>query len=224
MGLAFLHRLVVATHLQFGQASACGVDQICAFLKMVGLGAFVAASHGAQQAVSAAMQGQIVAFGETQRRRLAAAMQPRQIALCEDETFHPEVCLVAMEPASGYILLERYAEARDAATWTEALQEALEDLPVEVVIVGSDEAAGLVAQIERGLGAHQAPDLFHVQRELWKALGHPLARSLDTPKAALAEAEETTALWETHRDDYWSSPRPPGRLSTTVPFVPFPSA
>ena len=40
-----------------------------------------------------------------------------------DETFHPEICLVAIEPVSNFILLERYAADRSAATWTQALEQ-----------------------------------------------------------------------------------------------------
>ena len=36
-------------------------------------------------------------------------------ALCEDETFHPAVCLVAIEAASNFIVLEEYAESRRKA-------------------------------------------------------------------------------------------------------------
>jgi hypothetical protein len=27
------------------------------------------------------------------------------VTVCEDETFHPAICLVALEPVSGFILL-----------------------------------------------------------------------------------------------------------------------
>ena len=46
---------------------------------------------------------------------------------------HPQICLVGLEPVSNFILLERYAEDRSAATWTQALDEALRGLRVEVV-------------------------------------------------------------------------------------------
>ncbi|MFK5953981.1 MAG: hypothetical protein QM498_13040, partial [Desulfobacterium sp.] len=32
------------------------------------------------------------------------------ITLCEDETFHPQTCLVAIEPESNYIILEKVAQ------------------------------------------------------------------------------------------------------------------
>jgi hypothetical protein len=36
----------------------------------------------------------LIRFGEEEDRRLAASMPPREITLCEDETFHPQICLV----------------------------------------------------------------------------------------------------------------------------------
>ena len=52
-------------------------------------------------------------------------MALRQVTVCEDETFHPGICLVALEPVSNFILLEQYAEDRSAATWTQALDAAM---------------------------------------------------------------------------------------------------
>ena len=66
-------------------------------------------------------------------------MPKKMIMLCEDETFHPEICLVAIEPVSNFILVERYAMNHEAKTWNEAVSDALENLPVEVIQIASDE-------------------------------------------------------------------------------------
>ncbi len=194
-GLAFLHRLVAAAQLVFVQVGPGGIRPLGRFLELSGLDAFVASSYGSQHSVSTEMEAPILAYAQEQRAELGAQMSPRQITACEDETFHPEVCLVAIEPVSDFILLEHYAERRDEATWTAAMAEALAGLPVEVVQVASDEGRGLLAHIRHGLGAHQAPDLFHVQRELWKATTRPLASLVDKSAAALAGAEETARAW-----------------------------
>jgi hypothetical protein len=57
-------------------------------------------------------------------------MPPRQITLCEDETSHPQICLVAIEPVSNFLLLEQYQPQRDATTWDRCLDEKLAGLPV----------------------------------------------------------------------------------------------
>jgi hypothetical protein len=211
-GLAFLHRLVVALHFLFNQVGLSGVDLLCSFLELTGLDAFVASSHGAQHEVSAAMTEGIVTFGQTQRRQQAAVMPHRTIGLAEDETFPEGVWLVAMDPASGYIVLEQEAENREAATWTAAVQAATADMWLTIAVSGGDEAPGLAAHAT-GIGAHHAPDVFHVQRPLWQALVRPLHRSLERPAAALTYAKAQTnswrERWQAHEEGRRTVGRPP---------------
>ena len=116
VGLAFLHRLLITVHFVFTQVGPCGIRLICQFLELSKLDRFVAASHGAQQQVSQKMQAGLATFGAQERSRLAQGMAPKKITICEDETFHPETCLVAIEPVSDFILVEKYAKHRDAET------------------------------------------------------------------------------------------------------------
>ena len=210
-GVALLHRVVAALHLVFVQQCACGVDRVGEFLRLSGLHVFAASSHGYHHGVARRVEGLLGAYGLAERTRLATGMTPRPIALCEDETFHPETCLVGIEPASGFIVLERYADARDAATWTAEMDQALAGLPVEVVVVSSDEAKGLRSHIRQGLGAEPSPDLFHVQHDLSRATARPMARRIDGPTAAHAQAVQVTADARKAKADYWDNPRPPGR-------------
>jgi len=175
VGWAFLHRLVVAAHFSFAQVGPCGIRPLCLFLELSKLDRFVGASYGSQQLVSHKMEAEIGAFGAQERARLAQGMAPQKISICEDETFHPETCLVAIEPVSGFILVEKYAEARDAETWNEALKQATKGLAVEVIQSCSDEAKGILCHVREELGAHHSPDLFHPQQELHKATSLALA-------------------------------------------------
>lgn len=209
-GLAFLHRLVGALHFVFGLVGLGGVDLVCTFLKLTGLDAFVAASHGEQHGVAATMTEQTVTFGAQQRERLASRMAPRTIALAEDETFPEGVLLEAMEPVSGFILHEKDAPDREAATWTAAVEDALAGMPVKIAVMGGDEAAGLAAHA-RQMEAHHAPDLFHVQHPLWQALARPLIRSLESPAEALAEAKAHSADWRERQACHERGERPVGR-------------
>jgi Family of unknown function (DUF6399) len=138
-------------------------------------------------------------------------MTPKRISVCEDETFHPQVCLVSIEPVSDFILLEVYCQGRDALAWTTQLTTALEGLPVEVVQVTSDEAKGLLAHARAGVGAHHSPDLFHVQHDLSKATSLPLRAQLSRAQTDLDEARQQTQRWIARRDTYQQGPRPPGR-------------
>jgi hypothetical protein len=164
-GIQFIHRIMVAIHLVFEADCGCGIRHISQFLQLTGLDRVVAASYGTEQAVAKNIVHGIVEFGREERLQLGPQMTPRDITVCEDETFHPETCLVAIEPVSGMILLEAYRDHRDAETWNQSLKGALEGLPVTVVQSVSDEARGLQAHA-RDMGAHHSPDLFHVQQEL----------------------------------------------------------
>lgn len=169
-GLAFLHRVVVAAQFVILYPDSVGIRNISLFLKLSKLDAFVGASFGTQQKSAVAMDHAMVTYGREQRAKLGISMAPKKISAVEDETFHPEVCLVAMEPVSNFILLEKYAERRDAGTWTESLREALSDLPVEVIQITSDEAKGLIRHAETELKVHHSPDIFHVLHEIGKGV------------------------------------------------------
>jgi len=189
-GLDFLHRLLTALHLVFGQAGGGGIRNTCMFLQLSGLGQFAAASYGAQQAAAEEVEQAIVQFGQEEDQRLAAAMPPQDISLAEDETFHPQCCLVGIEPVSNFILLEQYADRRDAETWQRCLNQRLEGLPVHVLQVTSDHAKALIRHAEICLGAHHSPDLFHVQHETVKATGFALANQQERAQKALEKARE----------------------------------
>ena len=93
----------------------------------------MAASYGSQQAAAEEIENQIVQFGQEEDQRLAAQMQPREITLAEDETFHPQCCLVGIEPVSNFILWEQYADRRDADTWDRRIDQRLTGLPITVL-------------------------------------------------------------------------------------------
>jgi Family of unknown function (DUF6399) len=211
-GVGGLHRRVRAAHVAITLRGGAGVRMVCEFLELSGLSAVVGASYGSPQALNAAVETALVALAKAQRTELAEGMAPRQITVCEDETFPPETCWVSLEPVSGFILLEQYAEHRSAATWTEALRAALEGLKVEVIQGTGDQAKALRRPIEQDYQAHQSPDLFHGRHEGAKATSLHLARPVKPAEAQAAAAE---AQWNTERaaaQAYQDQrPHPPGR-------------
>jgi hypothetical protein len=192
-GLAFLHRLWAAIHLVFVQANDCGLRNVGWFLRLAGLDEFLPNSYGAQQAFARHMETLLADFGREEDQRLAAQMPPREISLCEDETFHPQICLVAIEPVSNFLLLEQYAPQRDTATWTHCLDERLAGWSVTVLQVTSDEAKALIAHAEQSLGVHHSPDLFHVQQDLVRGTSVALAGQTARAHQAVADAGQVTA-------------------------------
>ena len=191
-GVEFLLRLMTTLHLVFGQANDCGLRNLGLFLRLSGLDELLPASYGAQQAFAARLEARLAEYGHEEEQRLAAQMPPREISLCEDETFHPQICLVGIEPVSGYLLLEQYAPQRDAQTWNGCLDQRLVGWPVTVVQVTSDQATALIAHTQEHLGAHHSPDLFHVQQESVKATAAALAGQTKRAHEAATGAEQHT--------------------------------
>jgi hypothetical protein len=211
-GYRFLRRLVAALHLVFHLVGDAGLRPLSRFLQLTQLDRFVAASFGAQQALAVRLQDSLSTYAGQQGQRLAAAMPPRQITACLDENFHgQQACLVAVEPCSNFLLLEAYQPQRDGPTWTAALQEALQGLPVEVIQVTSDQAKGLIACARDGLQAQHTPDLFHVQRELSRATSLALQRQVQAAQAEVDRAQAHTQAQRQRQQDYQHGPRPPGR-------------
>lgn len=199
-GVDFLHRLLTALHLVFVQANDCGIRNLCFFLELSGLDEFIAASYGAQRAVAEEMESLLIRFGQEEDQRLAAQMPPCEITLCEDETFHPQICLVAMEPVSNFILLEQYQPQRDAATWNRCLDEKLGGLPITVCQVTSDQAKALITHAETHLGAHHSPDVFHVQYDTVKATSLALSGQTQRAFEDLERTRQNTAALHAQQD------------------------
>lgn len=187
-GSAFLHRLVLCLLLVFTEMGPFGRRRISLALELMGLSPFVASSDGSLHALCVRLENQIISYEADCRPCLAEQMPHKRITACEDETFHPQICLVAIEPVSDFILLEKYAETRDADTWTTALSKGLEGLPVKVIQSTSDEGAGLLGHAQKGLGAHHSPDIFHCQHDLSKATSIDLAAQVHRAEEAIAEA------------------------------------
>jgi hypothetical protein len=100
-GVRWLHQLLLAAHFTITLQGGAGVRVVCQFLELSGLSAFVGASYGAHQGLNAALEEALVAVACEQRAALAQGMPHRDLTVCEDETFHPQICLVALEPSVG---------------------------------------------------------------------------------------------------------------------------
>jgi len=93
------------------------------------------------------------------RKRIVCheGMKPKKVTGCRDETFHPQTCLVAIEPVSNFILLEKYAPGRKSEEWTSSMKKAFGDMPIEVIQSTSDEGKGVLHHVKEDLGAHHSP-------------------------------------------------------------------
>jgi len=206
-----LHRLVLAAHFIITMLGFSGIRLVCMFFELTGLDKFVASSIGAQHGVCVDMEQAIIEFDRQERERLAVSMPPKDITVCQDETFHPETCLVAIEPASNFILLEKYADSRKSTEWTSAMEDAAKALPVKIVQSTSDEGKGIVSHVKSHLGAHHAPDVFHVQYEIVKGTSAVLAGKKKKAEIALSKANEEVERCIKIKEDYQKVQHGPGR-------------
>ena len=197
-------------HFVLTMCGAGSVRTVCTLLELSGLEQFVASSYGSQRAVTVEMEEAIVAYEKAEVSLLGKEMRPKKITVSEDETFHPEICLVAIEPVSNYIVLEAYAPDRTAETWTVRMEASLDGLPVEVIQGTSDEAKALCHHIEKDLGAHQSPDVFHVQHTACKAMTAPLARQIRTAEKAVEAAQKKVEKEQASQAKYLNR-KPVGR-------------
>jgi hypothetical protein len=212
VGIAFLHRLMTSAHLSFTKDGTASIHNISDFLKRSGLSPFVASSYSAQRRVSVQLDENIIQFGKNEEKRLARKMPKKFITLCEDETFHPEICLVAIEPVSNFILVERYAVNREAKTWNEAVSKALEGLPVEVIQVASDEGRSLISHALKCLKVHHSPDCFHVIYEIGKGTCGALMSKVKKAEKEYEKAVKQIQQIEQKKESFDSADkRPVGR-------------
>jgi uncharacterized protein DUF6399 len=187
-GLKFLQKMVTAAMfvIEYGPSGVRGTQ---AYLHLSGADQFVASSYGALQAYSMRMEQYIVSFGADEEKLRAAKMRARKITAGLDEMFrgrHP--CLVAIEVASNFILLEKFTEDRTADTWKRELSTRLDGLNIEIGQVTSD-LCGAITSYAKNIGASHSPDLFHGQYELSKATAGPLASQERSFEKSLEEAD-----------------------------------
>jgi hypothetical protein len=213
LGLAFLHRLCAAAHLVFVEAGACGVAMVSKFLRLSCLDRFVACSVESQRQLNQSVQNAIVSYVAAEQPILQSKMPDKEITVCQDETFTGGLCLVAIEPESGFILLEKKAENRTCETWTAHMSEAMRGMKAKIIQSTSDEGKGLLAYAEHTLGVAHSPDIFHVQHELCKAVAAPVALKIRRTERAIQSANEDLNALNLEKEKYLKNiaDRGPGR-------------
>ena len=191
-GVAFLHRMVIAAIFMFTIKNPGGISQISEFLKLAQLDKFMGTSYGSIQKLSVEIQKLLTEFAQNQTEEQIGKADKKEITLCLDETFFSRLlCLVAIEPVSNFIFLEKSVENRKTETWLDNMEAAVGDLPVEVVQVTSDEARALL-KVARELEVPHSPDLFHILQPLSRATSLRLAKQVQSAIDDYYEALEYT--------------------------------
>ena len=194
--------MALGAHFVITLLGAGSVRQVCQFFELTGIDSFIASSYGSQQKVSVNVEKSIVDFGENETKRMAKEMKPKEITVCEDETFHPETCLVAIDPDSNFILLEQYSDGRKRSDWTQAMNDSLEGIPVKVIQSTSDEGKGIISHVKNDLGGRHSPDIFHVQHEIVKGTSAPLCSKTKKAQVTLEKKSEEVNRHIDEKVDY----------------------
>ena len=214
-GLKFLRRVEVALLLVFGVMGGCGPSRMRMFLTLVGLAPLMACSVSYLRRRMDLLLGSIAKWGEAQRDKLASGMPRRSVSLGADETFFKDMILVAADLVSGFLLVEKASETRDAATWNKAVDDGLKGLNVEVFQLVGDAATQLKALARDMLGVPKIEDLFHGQMPITRGMSGPLATQVRKAQEALVKAAETLKQVQEARARYEGEQkhgpgRPPG--------------
>ena len=215
-GREFLKRLVIAAHVQFRNICACGLRQIGAFLSACGLDQLIGASLGCQWNLSKQIDEGISQFGSEEIAAMAPTVQGKAITAALDENFHEGPCLVGIEPASNFILVEEAVCSRDTADWQNAFAPVLALLGVKIAQVTSDCGQSIVALCEKVFEAHHSPDLFHILYDFRRTF-KPFLRAAyrDIHKSLCSSEREEDALsrmknrWEAMTSSERGRGRPP---------------
>ena len=161
-GREFLKRMTIAAQLQFRSLCACGLRQIGEFFVACGLDQLIGVSVGCQWNLSRQIDEGIVEFGAEELAIMAPAVEGKSITAALDENFHEGPCLVGIEPASNFILVETATDSRDTEDWKNAFNPVLALLGVKITQVTSDSGSSIISLCEKVFEAHHSPDLFHV--------------------------------------------------------------
>jgi hypothetical protein len=190
-----LRRLILALFLVFRLQCPAGIRTLQRFIRAAQLDPFVASSYGALYDLDCRLAEDLTLFGSEERQRLAAGLTTdpddrKPIPLCADEHFHADTpCLIGIEPVSNFILVEAYYPHRDGQTWANAIIAGTQGLPVQVVVVTSDQASGLI-KCAKELQAQFWPELFHLQRDLAQAILPALSRPISSAEKELQQAQQ----------------------------------
>ena len=210
-GVQFLRVLLTAALFVMNLSGGLGVAMVRTFFTLTGLHTLVACSESSLRKTRSTMIDAIGAWGDTQGATLAADMAPKDILVGVDENFHRGMMLVAMDAVSGFVLVEKAAEHRDARTWATALREGACKWPVKIVGLIGDEAKGLIRCALQELGVLKGSDLFHVQHEICSGVSGAVGRMVRAAEKARDKAAEALTAVKKAREAYEQASHGPGR-------------
>lgn len=178
-------------------------------LTLTGLHVLVACSDSTLHRARRAMISAIGDWAAHQGTSLGKTMAPKELLVALDENFHQGLMLVAMDAVSNFLLVETYADKRDAESWASVLRASVASWPVRIVSLLGDEAKGLIRCAREQLRVLKGSDLFHVQHGICKGAAGLLRGLLTTAKARVEEAQKALeGVVKAREADAKRGPRP----------------
>ena len=175
VGFGFLNSLLISLQLTMTQIGGYGIRSVSRVLELTGLSYFVGSSYECLRQRGIEMENRICDFADKYNNELSSSMPHKEITVAQDETFHPKACLVAIEPVSNFIIMERYADNCKAETWNNCFEEATSNLNVSFIQSTSDEGSSILSHVEQDLKVHHSPDLFHIKNDIFRGINPKLS-------------------------------------------------
>jgi hypothetical protein len=142
---------------------------------------------------------------QDEKRRMLRNAKFLYATIVMDETWLDGMYLVAIDAASGFILLEKMSEQRTADAWEKELRAENPDLDIVFIQATSDEAAALIHYAKKRIGGNHSPDLFHILHEISKGLSLPLHNELrqatNEVEGLIAEHQEIESILLEHLEN-----------------------
>ena len=130
-GQGFIQQMMTALGFTFEISHNSGLRKLIQFLELSGFDKFVSHSKSYLAEFSKEMENLMIDFGLEQEKELSKIVPDKNLAIMVDETFPTnDICLVAMETTTGYLLAEELREDRSYKSWEECLDEAKERLKI----------------------------------------------------------------------------------------------
>lgn len=169
-GYNWLSSFVVITVFFFGIQKGIGMESLSHFFKLLKIDAHFGVSPSSLRRLAEHLERRSIGYEALCQSQIEENGIQKEIVVAADETFFERMILVAMDLASGFILLEIFSNDRTYPTWKEATSS-FGKWNIQVRLMVSDRAKALIKLAKVGWQCSHIPDLFHASREISKLMG-----------------------------------------------------
>lgn len=188
-GYNWLISFVVITIFFFGIQKGIGMESLSHFFKLLKIDHHFGVSPSSLRRLADHLEMRAVSYESLCQSQIEEQCIQKEIAVAADETFFDRMILVAMDLASGFILLEIFSKDRTYPTWKEATSH-FDKWKVKVRLMVSDQATALLKLAKVGWECSHVPDLFHASREISKLMGLPFSRKISQAQKDLVKSQK----------------------------------